>query len=73
MSPEWAISSSCHTLFSKPHIKKNLALVAIDEVHCVLDWLLIFLMYNIAIIIEMFFYRGRIFVQRLASWVVCVP
>ena len=42
MSPELAISSSCHTLFSKSHIKKNLALVAIDEVHCVLDWLLIF-------------------------------
>ena len=60
MSPEVAISSSCHSLFSKTRIKKNLALVAIDEVHCVLDWLLT-LVYNIAIIIEMSFYRGKDF------------
>ena len=42
ISPELAVSSSCHTLFSKPHVKKNLVLVAIDEVHCVLEWLLLF-------------------------------
>ena len=28
------------TLYSKTHITKNLALAAIHEVHCVLDWLL---------------------------------
>ena len=55
-----AISSSCHSLFSKTRIKKNLALVAIDEVHCVLDWLLT-LVYNITIIIKMSFYRGKDF------------
>ena len=58
MSPE--LSSSCHTLFSKPHIKKNLVLVSVDEVHCVLDWLLI-LTQNIAIIIQISFYRGKDF------------
>lgn len=35
-------------------------MVAVDEVHCVLDWLLIFLQ-NIAIIIQIYFYRGKEF------------
>ena len=43
MSPELAVLSSCQSLLLKPRVKNNLVLVAIDEVHCVLEWLLIIL------------------------------
>ena len=38
MSPEAAISTLWRTLYSYDYVKKNLALVAIDEAHCIIDW-----------------------------------
>ena len=39
MSPEAATTSPCREVFTADYVKKHLALVAIDEAHCVLDWL----------------------------------
>ncbi len=39
MSPETAISSLGHEVFATDYVKEHLALVAIDEAHCIVDWL----------------------------------
>ena len=39
MSPEAAVTPPWRSLFSSVVFKNNLALVAIDEAHCILDWL----------------------------------
>lgn len=41
MSPECAVKKPWCTLFSTPYAKKTLVLVAIDEAHCVLQWLVL--------------------------------
>ena len=38
MPPEVAITS-WRSVFEKPYVKKNLVLLAIDEVHCICEWL----------------------------------
>ncbi len=42
MSPECAVKPPWCTLFSTPYAKQNLVLIAVDEAHCVLDWLVLF-------------------------------
>lgn len=39
MSPENAISPPWRGVFSSGYVKEHLALVAIDEAHCIVDWL----------------------------------
>ena len=39
MSPETGVSSKWSTMFSQPYVKKNLVVVAVDEAHCVEEWL----------------------------------
>ena len=48
MSPETAISPHWRALFTADHVKKQLALVAIDEAHCIVDWLVLRIMGNTA-------------------------
>ena len=45
MSPETAISPHWRALFTA---KKQLALVAIDEAHCIVDWLVLRIMVSTA-------------------------
>ena len=39
MSPENAVSSPWCTLFSSPFVKTNLVVLAVDEAHCIEEWL----------------------------------
>ena len=38
MSPESAISLPWRNIFRSPYFEENLALVAIDEAHCIPEW-----------------------------------
>lgn len=38
MSPESAVNPPWRALFTADYVKRNLALVAIDEAHCIVDW-----------------------------------
>ena len=46
MSPEIAISPHWRALFTADYVKKQLALVAIDEAHCIVDWLVRIIIVN---------------------------
>lgn len=46
MSPETAVSRPWRGLFGEPHFKSNLIMVAVDEAHCIYEWL-VFLEENI--------------------------
>ncbi len=39
MSPELAVSCHWRVLFSSPTFKKKLVMVAVDEAHCIPEWL----------------------------------
>ena len=39
MSPEMAVCKPWSQFFSTPFAKKHLILVAVDEAHCITDWL----------------------------------
>jgi hypothetical protein len=39
MSPETAVKPPWRNIFQTPHFKKVLALVAVDEAHCIPEWL----------------------------------
>ena len=39
MAPETALSPQWVDIFSTPSFRKNLVLVAIDEAHCICEWL----------------------------------
>ncbi len=41
MSPETAICPPWRGVFTAEYVKKHLALVAIDEAHCIVDWLVV--------------------------------
>ena len=41
MSPETAIDPPWRTVFSAEYVKTHLALVALDEAHCIVDWLVL--------------------------------
>ena len=66
MPPEVAITS-WRSVFEKPYVKKNLILLAIDEVHCICEWLVnripLYVMY--LEINYVFFFVG---VQRLVDY-----
>ncbi len=38
MSPETAVARPWKELFREPYFKANLALVAVDEAHCIQEW-----------------------------------
>ena len=61
MAPEVAITS-WRSVFEKPYVKKNLVLLAIDEVHYLCEWLVnripLYVMY---LEIMYFFCRGPTF------------
>ena len=40
MMPPEVATTSWRSVFEKEHVKKNLALVAFDEAHCICEWLL---------------------------------
>ena len=39
MAPETALDPQWVDIFSTPSFRKNLALIAIDEAHCICEWL----------------------------------
>ena len=39
MSPEMAVQSHWRNIFQILYFKRNLALVAVDEAHCIHEWL----------------------------------
>ena len=39
MSPETALANPWREVFVTPFFKKNLVLIAIDEAHCISEWL----------------------------------
>lgn len=39
MAPETALDPQWVDIFSTPLFRKNLALIAIDEAHCICEWL----------------------------------
>ena len=39
MSPEAAVNPKLCELFKYQYVKRNLVLVAIDEAHCITEWL----------------------------------
>lgn len=39
MSPEIAVQPPWRNIFQTPHFKKHLTLVAVDEAHCIPEWL----------------------------------
>lgn len=39
MSPEMAVKAPWRNIFQAPHFKEHLALVAVDEAHCIPEWL----------------------------------
>ena len=39
MSPESAMTRPWRKIFSEPFFKSNLTLLAIDEAHCITEWL----------------------------------
>ena len=39
MSPEIATTAPWRDLFIAPYVKKHLVLVAVDEAHCIEEWL----------------------------------
>ena len=39
MSPEKAVQSPWRNIFQTPYYKKHLTLVAVDEAHCIPEWL----------------------------------
>ena len=41
MSPETAISRPWRGLFGESHFKANLIMVAVDEAHCIYEWLIL--------------------------------
>ena len=41
MSPEAAISTHWREVFSCDYVKEHLALVAVDEAHCIVDWFVV--------------------------------
>ena len=41
MSPEAAMDPKLCELFKCQYVKKNLVLVAIDEAHCITEWLVV--------------------------------
>ena len=52
MSPKTAISSQWHAVFIADYVKEHLALVAIDEAHCIVDWLVLYLTLPKYIVVE---------------------
>ena len=40
MMPPEVATTSWRSVLGKEHVKKNLALVAFDEAHCICEWLL---------------------------------
>ena len=38
MSPECALKPPWRNIFTTPHGKANIVLVAVDEAHCIEDW-----------------------------------
>ena len=42
MSPETAVMAPWRTLFSNLEFKKKLAIIAVDEAHCIVEWLVAF-------------------------------
>ncbi len=39
MAPETAMQPQCRALFSMEPLKHRLAMVSVDEAHCILEWL----------------------------------
>jgi superfamily II DNA helicase RecQ len=39
LSPELAVHSPWRNMFQTAHFKKHLALIAVDEAHCIPEWL----------------------------------
>ena len=39
MSPETAVSAEWRKMFDSAYVKQQLVLVAIDEAHCIPEWL----------------------------------
>ena len=39
MSPEVAVGMEMRKVLAEPHIKQTLMLVAVDEAHCIPEWL----------------------------------
>lgn len=39
MMPPEVATTSWRNVFEKQHVKKNLVLIAIDETHCICEWL----------------------------------
>ena len=66
MMPPEVATTSWRSVFEKPHVKKNLVLLAIDEVHCICEWLVnripLYIMYlEIQTHYHVFFCRGPTF------------
>ena len=38
MSPEYAVTPPWRGLFGSPFFRRHLAVIAIDEAHCISDW-----------------------------------
>ena len=70
MSPEVAVAAKWRDMFTDPYVKQHLVLVAVDEAHCIHEWLVSMVTGNNCVISART-YRGADFRKALNALVNC--